>query len=132
MVFDTVRISQTKLFFQTFGYIPGNDDIKLFDQYNSQMVGGFAEMYILFGSYIAILVFFLVGMLFSSVYNVMNFSDPYYTVLSRVLVLLFFVDGAGFLESFGFDSFVIKLISICAAVILTYYIFRSRYRINIE
>lgn len=128
--FDVVRAAQTKNFLQTFGYVPNSDDLKLQGFYNSQLIGGFSEMYILFNGYFAIPFFYFIGLLFAYCYSIINLSDPYYTVLLRVLILLFFVGGAGFLESFGLDWFVINLLFLSIAVTLTYPLFRSRYKLN--
>jgi len=125
--FDVVRASQTKFFLQEFGYVPNNEEFRELN-YNSQYIGGFSEMYTLFKGYFSIPIFYLVGLLFTYCYSVINLRDPYYAVLLRVLILLSFVGGAGFLESFGFDWHVIKLFFMLIAIILTYPLFRSRYR----
>lgn len=125
--FDTLKAGQAKIFLQYFGYIPTYDDYKNI-KYTSQMFGGVSELYIFFYGYYSLPFFYVAGFLFSYIYSRINFNDIYYLVLWRSFILLSFVSGAGFLESFGFDWYVVASAYMLVAFLITYPIFKNKGR----
>lgn len=118
-VFDVPRVSNALVFI--YGN-RGSPDLKMMtvENYHSDQLTIYGELYNMFGKWFSIVFFFFVGILFQSIMSVGG-KDPFFVGLKNAFTLCIFYT---FINSFGLDWLLMDVISL----FLTYYIFRLLFR----
>jgi hypothetical protein len=92
------------------------------EEYQSDQLGLWGELYLLFG-YASLPLFFLVAFLFKRVYFAFRGPSPFVITVKRVVCLSIFV---AVVNSFGMDWTLGQVIPLLAAVYIYRYFFAAR------
>jgi hypothetical protein len=121
-LFDQPKIANSLLFVYRGWGAPSKRGVDTLGGYQSDQIGLYGELYVLFG-YGSLPVFFLIGWGLKRIYASMRDNNPYLLAMKRVIVLSFFVRT---IDSFGFDWTVGEVLPIVVATFLYSMLFASR------
>lgn len=120
-IFNQPRISHSMKFVYADHGAPTKDMVE--QDYQSDQLGIYGELFILFGAYLSLPVFFALGFLFKSIYVGLRGGDPFVHGMKRVVVLTLFVMT---INSFGFDWIMIEILPVVVSIYLYRYFLPSR------
>lgn len=122
-IFGTPRVENALKYIYSGLPSPTHQDIN--NAYHADMLTIYAEYYVLFGQYPALLVFFISSYIFKRIYSALRSENVFLIFLYRAVVLLIFYE---WLENFGIDWFVFDLIGI----FITVFLFKNFYKMRTE
>jgi hypothetical protein len=121
-LFDQPKIANSLMFVYRDWGAPSKRSVDTLGGYQSDQVGIYGELYVLFG-YGSLPMFFVVAWVLKRLYVAMRTRNPYLLAMKRVIVLSFFVRT---IDSFGFDWTVGEILPIIVATYLYSVVFASR------
>ena len=122
-VFGAPRASNVLRYIYNGSPSPTHQDI--INTYHSDMLTLYGEYHILFGKYLALLIFFVCSYVFKRIYLAVRSKNVFLFFLYRAIVLLIFYE---WLNSFGTDWFVFELI----CIFITMFLFKNFYKMKAE
>jgi hypothetical protein len=121
-LFDQPKIANSLMFVYRDWGAPSKRSVDTLGGYQSDQLGIYGELYVLFG-YGSLPIFFVIAWVLKRLYAAMRGRNPYLRAMKRVIVLSFFVRA---IDSFGFDWTVGEVLPIVVATYLYAVLFASR------
>jgi hypothetical protein len=125
-VFDQARISYSLQFVYNPNFSGPPLKSRVEEHYQSDQLGLYAELYVLFGEYFSLPLFFIIGLLAKWIYVSLKSPNPLILALKKnVVYIAFFMT----INSFGLDWMMIETVPIAASIFIYKFFFHSCQRV---